>query len=268
MSSESEALISKLPFVKLFVIQAVKISVDARKKISDREIIDTELVPRVSPEVMQASMRQRIIPPTPKAPEPIKKPLVPRMHPQVPPLNAVFRARPQVPPKPLTPPRPMIPPQRMFRPRMQVPRPVPPRVMHQRHVPPRHVHLPRVPTVPHTPFPNPLQPKVNKTTGHVEGYGKINAFLEDPTITTIECPGPGKPIVIVRAGQRQITRIVLGPDEIQDILDTVADEAHIPLLEGVFRAAVDSFAISAVISEMIGSKFVIKKNTPYSVLEK
>ena len=98
-------------------------------------------------------------------------------------------------------------------------------------------------------------------------YGKITNFLRERTISSIECPGPGKPIIIIKMGQRQITNVTLSPEEIRKILDEAAAEAHIPLLEGVFRAAVEGFTISAVISEIIGSKFIIKKSTPYAMLE-
>ena len=91
--------------------------------------------------------------------------------------------------------------------------------------------------------------------------------MREKTISAIECLGPGVPITIVKMGQRQMTNIILSPKEIREILDEVAEEAHIPLLEGVFRAAVEGFSINAVISEIIGSKFIIKKSTPYSMLE-
>jgi len=56
-----------------------------------------------------------------------------------------------------------------------------------------------------------------------------------------------------------MTRIIFSVDEINFILNTISEKTHIPLLEGVFRAVVDEFAINAVISEMIGSKFVLQK---------
>ena len=101
----------------------------------------------------------------------------------------------------------------------------------------------------------------------VGDYGKINDFLRDPTVSSVECPGPGKPIFIVRAGQRQMTRIFLSPEEIEEILKNASESSHIPLMEGVFRASTENFIMNAVISEMIGSRFVIKKNTPYALLD-
>jgi len=145
---------------------------------------------------------------------------------------------------------------------------------------PRPVFHPRVVVPPKRPAMPPIQmaPPVAATrvmvpptgvmgTGLTQDYGKITPLLNDPSVSSIECPGPGKPVTIIRAGMRQFTKIVLNPLEIKGILDKVSDAAHIPLLEGVFRAAVDNFSINAIISEMIGSRFVIKKSTPYAMLE-
>ncbi|MFH1521671.1 MAG: hypothetical protein ABIF18_01805 [archaeon] len=104
--------------------------------------------------------------------------------------------------------------------------------------------------------------------GLSQDYDKITPLLNDPSVSTIECQGAGKPILINRVGQKQITKIVLSADDIKKILRRVSDAAHIPLLEGVFRAAVDNFSINAVISEIIGSKFIIRKQTAYAMLER
>ena len=100
-----------------------------------------------------------------------------------------------------------------------------------------------------------------------EGYGKLQPLLVDVTVTSIECNGADKPLTIVRAGQVQGTRISLSQLEINTLLKKVSEKARIPLVEGVFRAAVDNFVLSAVVSGVVGSRFVIKKQTPYSLLE-
>ena len=103
--------------------------------------------------------------------------------------------------------------------------------------------------------------------GAGNGNDKIAPLLNDPSITTIECQGKGKELMIVRAGQRQKTRIVLEGSEILGILEGVAERAHIPLIEGIFRASLPEFSLSAVVSKIVGSRFVIKKVTAYNLLE-
>jgi len=110
--------------------------------------------------------------------------------------------------------------------------------------------------------------KAQKEIGLSQDYGKITPLLNDPSVSSIECQGVGKPLMIIRAGQRQITRITLSAKEIKEILQRISDAVHIPILEGVFRAAVDNFSVNAVISSMIGSRFVIKKQTAYALLER
>lgn len=116
----------------------------------------------------------------------------------------------------------------------------------------------------------PILPNVPQgvQVGLSQDYGKITPLLNDPSVSTIECQGAGKPIMIIRTGQKQITKIVLSANDIKNLLRKVSDTTHIPLLEGVFRAAVDNFSINAVISEVIGSKFIIKKQTAYAMLER
>jgi len=99
-----------------------------------------------------------------------------------------------------------------------------------------------------------------------DGYGRIEPLLYDVSVSSIECQGAGKPVMVVRIGRRQMTKIVLSKEEIDGILEHVSEVVHIPILEGVFRAAADGFSISAVISEVVGTRFVIKKATPYSLL--
>jgi len=98
------------------------------------------------------------------------------------------------------------------------------------------------------------EPAVNQ-----EEYGKITPLINDPSVQQIECAGAGKEVLVVRLGQKQITRITLTAGEISALVENISNKAHIPLLNGVFRAAVDHLLISAVISEMIGTRFVIKK---------
>ncbi len=119
-------------------------------------------------------------------------------------------------------------------------------------------------------FPKPKQIQYRLPATHSqknEEYGKISMLLQDPSVSTIECNGAGTPVSVIRAGQRQITNITLSPKEINEILETIADKAKVPLLEGVFKAAVDNFIISAIHSGSINSRFIIKKSTPYSLLE-
>lgn len=93
-------------------------------------------------------------------------------------------------------------------------------------------------------------------------FGRITLLINDPSIQLIECSGPGKNITIIRQGRKQLTKISLSSNEIKEILEKFAEKARVPLIEGVFRAVVDNFLVNAVISDSIGSRFIIKKTIP------
>jgi len=99
-------------------------------------------------------------------------------------------------------------------------------------------------------------------------YGKLSPFLKEDSITVIECNGAEKEISIVRANQKLSTKISLNTEEIRAILNLISQKSKIPLTEGVFKAKVDNFEVNAVISEVIGTRFIIRKETPYNLIKK
>lgn len=233
------------PMVNNFIRRVIRYIRSTNICYEDRVCIHSDLVPKVSERVMQASMiRPNIIPPFSsilEEDEPTFEYNLPKrdMSKLVEPIKRMYR-------------RPVYTPNLV-----DLESPI------ENNVGPQITNSPPVlPSVPQI-----KEPLVELQDSLTTDYGKINDFLMDPTISFIECPGPGKPLVIIRAGQRQITRIFLTPEEIEEVIRKVSEESHIPSMEGVFRAAVENFVINAVISEMIGTRFVIKKNTPYSILD-
>lgn len=91
--------------------------------------------------------------------------------------------------------------------------------------------------------------------------GKLNKFLSDPSIQTIECNGEGEKIII-KVPNKRPTEVTLTKEEIDNVIAAFSDKSRIPADEGVFRAAVGRWMISAIISEVIGTKFIIKR-IPY-----
>jgi hypothetical protein len=55
------------------------------------------------------------------------------------------------------------------------------------------------------------------------------------------------------------TGIVLSKDEIDEIINKFSEASKIPLGEGVFRVAVGKLVFSAIVSDVVSSKFIIKK---------
>jgi len=97
--------------------------------------------------------------------------------------------------------------------------------------------------------------------------GKLDVLLNDSSVQTIECPGPGKNMLIKRHNKINVTRITLSQEEITKAIDDLSKKARIPIIGGLFKAAIGDLIISAVISEFIGSRFIINKMSPYSIIE-
>ena len=253
MSSENISVIAREPFINKFIYTVIKTIRSHNLNLEDRHVIDSDLVPKFSESVMHASLVEKIIP----AAVEVEPPKVPKhQHRDMSMLVAPIRNKP------------------IRRHQMQIPAPTVPQHM-----------TPSKPLAPVAPVGDAVPQKafeVKRPEGETmvaevpaakeevqlsADYGKITPLLNDPSVSTIECQGPKKQVMIIRAGQRQLTRIVLSAEDIKGILQKVSDTIHIPLLEGVFRAAADNFSINAVISQMIGSRFVIKKQNAYALLE-
>jgi len=110
-----------------------------------------------------------------------------------------------------------------------------------------------------------LAPALLPAEGEVN-LGKLNLLSKDKAVTMIECAGPGKFIIIKRAGQIKLTKITLAQEEINGIIENFSERARIPIVGGVFKVSVENLTITAVISEFVGSRFIIYKSSPYSLI--
>jgi hypothetical protein len=88
--------------------------------------------------------------------------------------------------------------------------------------------------------------------------GKLNKYLNDPVVKTIECNGPDERIVIIDT-LRKTTETTLSKEEIDEIVEKFSKATRIPIHEGIYKIAYGKFIFSAIISDVIGSKFIIKK---------
>ena len=96
---------------------------------------------------------------------------------------------------------------------------------------------------------------------------KINFLISDPRVTVIECPGPDRFSLARSSGITSMTKIILSRGEISSIIERFSRESRIPVISGLFKAAVGNLVITAVISELVGSRFIITKITPRFIIE-
>ena len=94
--------------------------------------------------------------------------------------------------------------------------------------------------------------------GEIE-LGKIDPLIADPKVRTIECNGNNKNLVVQGSMGVKKTKIILTEEEITEIIQKFSKETKIPIQEGVFRVVWGRLIFLAIVSEVIGSKFIIKK---------
>ena len=89
--------------------------------------------------------------------------------------------------------------------------------------------------------------------------GKISQIFSDPGVSSIECPGPGKNVIVHKSGITQTTQVILNQTDIEEILKIISEKTKIPLGKGIFKAALENMLVTAVISEFVGTRFYIEK---------
>lgn len=88
---------------------------------------------------------------------------------------------------------------------------------------------------------------------------KIQSLLSSQGTRSIECPGPDRPLILVRGGKPEVQQTTLSAEEINTFLQEVATQTKIPLLPGLYKALLGPYLITAVISDVIGSRFILQR---------
>ncbi|MFC1686119.1 hypothetical protein ACFLZZ_03815 [Nanoarchaeota archaeon] len=88
---------------------------------------------------------------------------------------------------------------------------------------------------------------------------KIFQFIEDSLISIIECPGPDKKIKVKKVGGVILTEVSLTQQEISEILEYFSAQAKTPLTQ-IFKAKVRNLSMTAFVSPIAGTKFMILKD--------
>ncbi len=89
--------------------------------------------------------------------------------------------------------------------------------------------------------------------------GRLNQLIFDPSVDSIECPGPWKNLLVSKSGAIQATSLSLSPEESKKIMEEFSRITKIPISSGVFKGAIGKLIITAVISEFVGTRFIIQK---------
>lgn len=89
--------------------------------------------------------------------------------------------------------------------------------------------------------------------------GNLNVLVRDPLVKVIECNGSGSNIVVMGIMGRKNTPIKLTKEDIDRVISAFSKASRIPINQGLFKAAVGRLVMSAVVSEEVGTRFIIRK---------
>ena len=120
-------------------------------------------------------------------------------------------------------------------------------------------NMPPVLNIPEPELPSTVSYIKPEPTTEMVDLGRLNILVNDPLVKVIECNGPDKNIIVMGMMGRKNTPIKLSKEEIETTLGIFSGAAKIPINEGLFKAVVGSLVISAVISEIVGIQFIIRK---------
>ncbi len=87
---------------------------------------------------------------------------------------------------------------------------------------------------------------------------KLNSLIKDPAVRIIEV-NPDEKVIVTGTMGTKSTDIILNKEDIVRIISKFSEISKIPITEGIYRVVVGNLILSAIISEVIGSKFLIRK---------
>jgi len=89
--------------------------------------------------------------------------------------------------------------------------------------------------------------------------GNLNSLLRDSAVKVIECRGPDEKIIVRGDMGIKPTGIILSANEIDEVINKFSIRAKIPVVEGIFRVAFGKLIFTAIVSEVVSPKFIIRK---------
>ena len=92
---------------------------------------------------------------------------------------------------------------------------------------------------------------------------KLNFLIKDPAVTELECIGSEQNLLVKKAGVIQKTPVRLSIEEIYQLIAEFSQKTKIPVLDGTIKAAFNNLILTAVLSVMLGPRFILQKKNPF-----
>lgn len=105
-----------------------------------------------------------------------------------------------------------------------------------------------------------IKPKIGEIKKE-SAIDKIERLMEDSTVSSIECLGPEKKVIIRRDEKIIETSIALNDKEIIETFKMIENENR-ESLGKIFKANFRNFIIHGIRSDFIGSSFILERKNP------
>lgn len=96
--------------------------------------------------------------------------------------------------------------------------------------------------------------------------GKLNAFVQDSNVISIEVEGPNKNVFVSGKMGNKKTGIILTKAEIEKIINDFSVIAKIPLSEGVNKISLGGLVLNAIVSGNMDKRFSLKKISDTNII--
>lgn len=123
----------------------------------------------------------------------------------------------------------------------------------------------RILRIPETKLPERLQYLKPTPTNMQLELGKLNKLIQDPQVQSVESYGADEKVIVNGVMGTKTTDVILSKEEIDQIIDAFSKATKIPIEEGLFKVVYGKLIFSAIVSNVVSSKFIIKKMSPHAM---
>jgi len=124
------------------------------------------------------------------------------------------------------------------------------------------VQIPRVLRIPKPRLPRNLQYLMPIPTRTEIDLGELNPLVKNSLVDSIECHGPNENLTVRGRKGTKVVDLNLTEEQIEEIIQTFSSAAKIPYEEGILDMAYGTLELSAIVSQEVGSKFILTRIKP------
>jgi len=90
--------------------------------------------------------------------------------------------------------------------------------------------------------------------------GKLNSIISNPEVNMIECLGSKIKLKLKKDSLTAESETILDGNEIKSIINKFSEASKEKVTEPVFKAAFGGWVLTAVVSDIVGTRFILKRS--------